>query len=404
MTLTADYQILPATTPEALRDAVALMASVHRRGPERDGLEEMSTRYPGFSPEHIRTARAGDEVVSALRITTDTLLLGEARLRLGGVGWIATAPHHRHRGLARALLLDAFDYLARQNYHVCMVFGIPGFYGQFGFTACLPDYTVLVDTNEALGFERALELRAAKSGVVPVLQRIHAQHNMRIPCSLARTSAHYMNRWHLWRGWHTLGDREGRVHGYFIATRSGNHLRVDDAGIDDKCWCPALVAATGALAAEASLHQIRFHVPPNHPLARYLAQFRSVHETHVDRDAGGMMRFVNVGETLESMIPEWEGLVAGSVLRDTHTECTLVTGPGQGHRIRAHRGAIDIAPGMGTNKVSLTPADLMHLVTGFRHLDDILEERRALLSPEARTLLQTIFPKRAPYMWPFDHF
>jgi GNAT superfamily N-acetyltransferase len=171
MAVTTECQLLPATTPEALRDAVALMASVHSRGPERDGLEEMSIRYPGFCPEHIRTARIGGEIVSALRITTDTLLLGEARLRLGGVGWIATAPHHRHRGLARSLLLDAFDYLERQNYHVCMVFGIPGFYGQFGFTACLPDYTVLVDTNEALGFERALELREAKSGVVPVLDQ-----------------------------------------------------------------------------------------------------------------------------------------------------------------------------------------------------------------------------------------
>jgi hypothetical protein len=46
----------------------------------------------------------------------------------------------------------------------------------------------------------------------------------------------------------------------------------------------------------------------------------------------------------------------------------------------------------------------MHLVTGYRFLDDVLAQRRRILSPEARLLLAALFPKRTPYVWLLDRF
>lgn len=124
---------------------------------------------------------------------------------------------------------------------------------------------------------------------------------------------------------------------------------------------------------------------------------------HVVRDCGGMMAFVQVGEALENLIPEWESLLAKSRLRESRIEVTLLVERAP-YRIRANRGAIDAAQFTGTNKVSLSTADLIHLVTGYRYVDDILAARPRLVRPDARELLAVLFPKRTPYVWTFDRF
>ncbi len=103
------------------------------------------------------------------------------------------------------------------------------------------------------------------------------------------------------------------------------------------------------------------------------------------------------------MIPEWESLIGRSAVRELRTEFTLLVN-GSAYRIRSNHGAVDIATGVGASKISLTHGDLMHLVTGYRYAEDLLDERRCLISPEARALFTTIFPKRAPYVWMFDRF
>ena len=115
------------------------------------------------------------------------------------------------------------------------------------------------------------------------------------------------------------------------------------------------------------------------------------------------MTFVDVGEALESMIPEWESLLARSAARDDRAELTFVVNNAP-YRIRANCGAMDVANVPGKNKVGLTAAELMHLVTGYRLAQDVLAARRRIVTPEARALIGVLFPKRAPYVWHFDRF
>ena len=39
-----------------------------------------------------------------------------------------------------------------------------------------------------------------------------------------------------------------------------------------------------------------------------------------------------------------------------------------------------------------------------RYLEDVLAQRRRILSPEARLLLAALFPKCSPYVWLLDRF
>lgn len=399
------YKVKSIESDDELHLANELMAGQHAAETPalRHWLLDVSHRYPGFRREHTRAIFANHEAASALRITTDTILLGEARLKMGGIGWVTTSERHRRKGLCRRLMADAIEYLRHNNYHVSMLFGIPGFYHRFGYTTSLAEYVVRIATVDALTFHSPLKLREAKPGEIPALQKLHSANNTDIACSILRTTGHYRNRWDLWQKWYVLTDDQGKVEAYFIAGEEGDHLRVDDVAVADPGLCAGVMAATGELASDASLGHIRYYVPPRHFLARYLLQFRSFHEMHVDRDAGGMLSFVDIGETLESLIPEWENLLSRHLARELRTEFTVVIKDTQ-FRVRANRGAIDVAAMPGKSKISLSQADLMHLVTGYRYLDDILAESRSIMSSEARLLMSAIFPKRTPFVWRFDRF
>jgi predicted acetyltransferase len=400
-----EVQAKPAEGAEQQRLAVGLMAAVHGGGAPSKAhwLRDFGHRYPGFHPEHTRIVWNGREVLAALRITSDTVQIGEARLRMGGLGWVSTAEHHRGKGYCRLLLQDAAEYMQRHGYHVSMLFGIPDLYQKFSYSTCLVDYTVSVNTVDALGFEPPHRLREARPAEIPVLQKLHSQNNSDIACSMLRTSGHFKNRWDLWQTWYAMSDHQGRTLGYFIAQPNGNRLEIDDPAVQDRGLCAYAMASAAQIANEASCDRIVIHAPPPHPLARYLIQFRSTHEANMDRDAGGMMALLNIQEALENMIPEWENLLANSLARDFRTEATLYV-EGRPYRIRSNRGAVDVSMQGGASKVSLTQRDLIQLLTGYRHVEDVLAERRAIVLPEAHELLRTIFPKRSPYFWRFDRF
>ena len=116
-----------------------------------------------------------------------------------------------------------------------------------------------------------------------------------------------------------------------------------------------------------------------------------------------MMTLLDVGETLEHMIPEWEKHLASSASRDYRTEFCLVVDRTP-FRVRANKGSIDVAEVSGQNKVSVSSVDLLHMVVGYEHLEDILAKQRRLIAPKARSLLTSLFPKRDPYVWRLDRF
>lgn len=397
-----DLAIKPVESDEELRLANDLIAREHN-GSEmaRYWIESCGARYPGHEPEHTRIAVWKGEVAGALRIATETMRIGEARLRVGGLGWLTTAPRHRGRGIASLLMQDAFAYLKQHRYHLSLIFGNHGIFRRYGFVNTLAEYSVQVDGHEAARFESPFKARPAKPGDIPALQKIHAANDSETDCSILRTQAHLTNKWHQCVATQVLTDPQGKVLAYYMPRDEGDFLAVDEVGVADPGVCAGVLGSCAALAAEKGFARLRFQVPPPHPFARFLLQFPSVHETHILAPGAGMMALVDVGETLENMLPEWESLLFHSGAGELRSEVTLVV-ENTPFRIRANRGAVDVAAAPGRNKVSLNRGDLIHLLTGYRQLSDVLAGHRALLNPEGRTLLKSLFPKRTPYVWMFD--
>lgn len=389
---------------EELDTAKDLMAKVHFSDYYQgmDWLNISERGYPEYKREHNRVLYADGELAAALRLFTYTVRLGEARLKMGGFGCVTTAGPLRNKGYAARLMSDSMRYLRVHGYHVSALFGIADFYHRWVFASALPEYASVIDVREAsMVAAPPFKHRAMKPGDIPSVQRIHTRNDNDTACSIIRLGGHISSRWDRWKNARILTDDKGKVVAYFMGEAHGEDYTVEETGILDYGWCPAVLNACMTLAKTEFASRIRFTVPPSHPFVRYLLQYRSDHEMHVSRDSNGMIAVVNIEETLECMIPEWESRLVEA--KDLCAEATLVV-ERKPYRIRAHHGAVNVVAMNGTNKVSLSRVELAQLISGARHLDEMLAVKRRAVNASGTALLTTIFPRRTPYIWHIDRF
>jgi predicted acetyltransferase len=402
----SDLVIHSVRDTRELNEAHDLMAKVHTKD-YFNGMrlmEQTWRQYPSFRPEDTRIARLKGEIVGALRVTTDTIRLGEARLRMGGFGWVATSGRHRNLGVARAMMSDTLTHMRSRKMHVSMLFGIPNFYHRFGFTTTLANYkTTLNAADFPAPRQGTFKLRPVKPGDIRTMQRMHEQADPDTACSIIRCGGHFQYRWDEWMPAQTVLAPDGRMLGYFLPRAGGERLEIDECGVLNRRCCSTLLDAMLGYARENLLREIEVHAPPHHPFVEYLLQFKSKHAMELTYGEGGMMAVLHLGETLESMAPEWEFQLAQSALRDAHVEATLVIDRVP-YRVLAHHGAVSVSQQPGKNKFGLSMEELTHLLTGYRHIDEVLAARHRILSQESRVLLAAIFPKRTPYVWKMDRF
>lgn len=402
-----EVRVRAVENDEELRQANVLMSRVSGPDPASSyaWLSSFGAGYPGFRREHTRIALYGSQVVAALRLTTDTIRVGEARLKTGGLGWIATDGAWRRRGIISRVLDDTFRHLQEQRYHMSMLFGVSEYYRRWGFAPALTEYLVTVDSRlpGKRGPAASLKLRRVKPGDIGALQRLHGLTDGETACSLIRTQAHVANRWRQWEQVQVLTDGQGKVTAYFRGARQGDAYLVDEAGTADDAACAAVLRTVAEQARAAAAPRISLALAPAHPLILAARRQPWWGATETDDEPSGMLSLVNPIETLESMIPDWESRLVASALARTHAEVTLVTGR-TAWRVRAHHGAVDVSAGAGINKITVSAQELVQLIVGFAELDEILAAKRRIVSAEGMALLREMFPKRQPYVWALDRF
>ncbi len=393
--------VKPVETDDEMCRANEFMARTcpGRYEDNRRWLDVSGVMYPGFRREHTRIALANGDLAGALRIATETMRLGEARLKAGVLSWAAVSPHYSGTTVLNALLCDAFNYMAAQRYHVALAFGASTMYRRLGFADVFNDCTLTMPAETFYAPRTNVRLRSAKPGDIAAIQRIHQTNNADIPCSLLRTTAHLTNKWERWPNLNVLTNAQGNVLAYFAWTVEEDLLVVYEIGIADLTRPERILAECAEIARTNDLAHIRFMLPPDHPLHPLLS---ASHEVAIDScENAGLLSIVDAAETIEMMFPEWETRLERSAFRDERIECTFIVGDGR-YRIRANRGALDVAPALGINKFSLSRSDFVGLLVGAAKLEDLLAAHYRIVTPAARSFLSVLFPARSPYVWWFD--
>jgi len=399
--------VRPVKGDDELRLAEQLMAAAHPSAfpdPLR-WLRACGRGYPGYRREHTRVAWCNGEPVGALRLNTEILRLGEARLKTGVLSWISLLPTQRRRGVRQALVEDALQYLTRQGYHAVVLFGDATFLSRYGFTGVFEEAAIDLDAATVrTRLPRGVRLRAARPGDIPAIQRLHQSNESDAACALLRTAAHLTNKWQRWSGLQVLTDTQGRIMAYFSAALGGGRLLVAEVGVaGDRGACAALLAGCAKTAEKGDAPRLRFMLSALHPFAEFLRGVPGVESVANPCGSVGAMALVDVAEAFESMIPEWESLLGKDAMRTERGEVTLFVEQ-RYYRIRAYHGAVDIAQGIGANKLSVPLCDLVRLLAGVLPPEDIGTGRTGLVTAQGKALLRVLFPRRSPYIWWFDRF
>ncbi len=391
-----------------VNEAIQLMSNVSRGDSfvAHDWLGNVGAKYPNFQNEHIRIALYDGKIISALRIITDVIRIGEARLKMGGIVWASTARYFRNKGIASRVIQNAVNYMKANLYHVSMLFGVPNFYRRFGFATTIPEFYTDIPTCNLLTSIKPTQykVRKMRPADIVLLRKIHDNNDEDISCSIIRTQAHFAVKWKLWETGRTVMDMNGKILGYFLQRiKQSDTLFVQEMGSTNEEASKVVLHAVGKLAEKEKLGKIQFASPPSHPIIRFLNSYCPIRKTHYKRSEGGMMAIINEEETLECMLPEWEEQLRQKSLLNQEDETTIIIS-GVPYCIRYRKGSISVIKKSGRNKISIDKEELAKLISGYICMEDILSKKRFFISSNAKDFLLSIFPKRFPYVWQMDRF
>ena len=388
------------------------------------------------------------ERVSRVVIIPMLMRVGAAVVRMDGVGGVETAEAHRRCGYARRVMEKTLALIRAGDGALSTLFGIEDFYQKFGYETVGPEYTITLPTHDVANADPALpagwRFRPLTNDDLPAVMRLYHANTRRATGALvrhdagddgaetARLSDCDPNARKIGlRAWHKLAkiasdtsedacrimlDAAGEVAGYAWRGRGWymeyrqrdmpEAFHLAEAMARDPAAADALLNACRHWAAEADrgLTSVAFALPPEGPVAA-AATYQGGQLVAAHTRGGDFMgRVLDVERLLSQLLPELSARV-----RATRTQVlgrlTLRTEDGEASLlVTPDVVSLDPDPGDGGLTVEVPQATLARLCLGGLDTGDLLARLPSQPAPEVTALLQTLFPRRTPHIYPQDRF
>lgn len=410
-----DGLVLRAVESDAdAEKVIAINAEIHGPGEGRIVHHWLLEGHPTIFREgwlYVEDQATG-QAVATLCLLPTTWCYGGQPLPVAELGFVATLPDYRRRGLQR-VLSEAFDQLAVEcGYTLAAIEGIPGFYGQFGY-----EYAVPLESKFELEFDQVpgepalaeFTTRPATLEDVPALHKLYDASIAPLDLSAPRDTA-------LWR--HQLAVPEG-INFYGTTTviergrRVVGYLRWNDDDWSDRLRILELAVDGGTGARERILAALRFArdqgqasdkrglrlcLPADHPavaLARYLGAADRGHY-------GWQMKVLDPVDFIWAIKPTLEARLAGSLLAG-HSGALVFELYRSRLTLRFESGRLveaSVAPGEVQTDAGMTLKQATQLWLGWRSREALEEWYPDFWSRDAaRHLLDVLFPQAQAYIY-----
>ena len=355
------------------------------------------------SPKPGRTdiwAERHGELVCSLETMAAPVRLAGATLRTAGIANVFTEEDHRRRGYASALMAHAHDLLTEAGYSTVALFGIPGFYGQFGYATIGCDFAMEVETKvaeQAIGRHR---VRPADTRDLPAVAEIYNSVNAGLDGSVVRDPADWIGLRHGSTILGTTGlwiteDSEGRSVGYVALREDPRKAEVIDAGFTESAVAPSLMAHAAAEAVKRQASSIRFELHPEFGLGSYVRRMECRLESIRPRASGYMLRILDQDEVLGCIEP---------TLRARAAACGFEA-PSRLHVTTALGTTAVEVGGRGRERTLTLPQErLAQLLFGYWSAAEIAEVEGAGIAPEDLPWLTALFPRGDAYCYEPDRY
>jgi predicted acetyltransferase len=364
--------------------------------------------HPQIRPEgwlFVEDEETG-EAVATLSLMPLTWRYGTVSLPVAELGFVATRPAYRKRGLQRALAA-AFDRIALANgYTLAAIEGIPFFYRQFGYEYSLPLFDSLfnwpvsqIPRDGVAGFS----FRPAELADVAILADLYREQTASLDITTERSDEmwHYLVRapeQTLFRMQIYIQERrDGQLVGYLGLGPSGwaNRLTVFELSADRQDAILAALRFAGERARAGGHEAVGLQLPADHP-ACVLAHYQGIKQEH---PYGWQIKVLDVVRFLDVIAPVLEERLASSLLSGIREELTW--------NLYRDRVALRIEDGRVTPfvpkpeaEVGIPPPVATQLWLGwksFAALDDWHKDVWA--KDEKRLLLEVLFPPTRAHIY-----
>jgi predicted N-acetyltransferase YhbS len=386
--------------------------------------------------------------VSRVVIIPMLMRIGAAVVRMDGIGGVETDEGHRQRGYARRVMGTALELIRAGDGALSTLFGIEDFYQKFGYETVGPEYTVAVPLHDAAASASALppgwQFRPVASDDLLAMMRLYHANTKRAtgalvrhdagddPAETARLAGCNPNARKIGlRAWHMLEkvatepaedacrallDERGDVAAYAWRGRGWymDYRRRDmpeafhlaEAMARDPMAADALLAACRLWADETDRNfaKVAFAIPPEGPLAA-AAAYEGGQITAVYTRGGDFMgRVLDVERLLRQLLPELAARTRAAKL--SFRGCLrFATDEGAASLSIAPDGVSMELDERGRQlTVELPQTTLARLCLGGFDPGDLLARLPKQPDYEAASLLQTLFPRRTPHIYPMDRF
>ena len=263
------------------------------------------------SPKPGRTdiwAERDGERVCSLEVMAAPVRLAGATLRTAGIANVFTPEPHRRRGNASALMAHARDLLTDAGYSTVALFGIPGFYGQFGYATIGCDFAIEVETHVAEHEIGSHRLRAASADDLSAVAEMYNAVNAGLDGSVVRDPTDWIGLRH---GSTILGtkglwiseDAGGQSAGYVALREDPIRVEVIDGGFTNSAVAASLVAHAAAEAVKRRAPTIRFELHPEFGLGSCVRRMECRLESIRPHDSGYMLRILDQDAVLRAVEP-----------------------------------------------------------------------------------------------------
>jgi Acetyltransferase (GNAT) domain len=394
--------------------------------------------------------RLDGKKVSRTVIIPMLMRIGEAVVRMDGIGGVETEEEYRNRGYMRRVMDTCLEIMKSGDGAISTLFGIEDFYPKFGYATAGPENTVRLplpkDAAEITPFPSGWSLRSFNLDDLPAVKRIYHQNTLCASGALRRHNELDEPTWvkHFARSSPQstrIGTRAWKKLRKSLSARSKDECRVlidpvgDIAGyawlgLIDNWWmfvrreefpnsfhitevfardpeaADAIVVACQLWAKEeeGSYDGVDLAIPPEGPVAM-AAMYEGGTVLQVNIRRGDFMsRTLNTSRLIRQMQPEFSARIRVSGL-NICGRLHFVTDEGE-ESIFITPDRVTEESGTGERQITVEiPQDtLSRLCLGAFETSDLLARLPKRPDHQTSELLEVLFPGRTPHIYSMDRF
>ena len=339
-------------------------------------------------------------IVTHFGIWNTTMRIGKARVKVGGVGLVATHADFRKRGLMAQTIRPCLEGLLRNGYDLSLLFGIAGYYDRFGFVPAWNAVEYTIESHRLPKDKPRHRLTRFAPRHRDDLAKLYNRENATRTGTAVRPTF-LRNQWpqkwfgYLWK------DARGKTAGYVVLSREDEDLQVIDCAGDDRETLAVLSRLVHRLQAKnLVLGGLHYHNPLRKRITR---QSYSWARTRYFSGGGPMVLTVNLTSALTKMAGELSGRLKRSHLSGWKGTL-LVADAREKVSLVIDRSRVSAAAPV-RSKHSIRGSDrLAQLIIGGEDPGEIIEVGKMKLTGQARELVEVLFPHQHPSLDIWDRY